>query len=215
MTETNYAADVGKYASSVNDQAIAGIVKHIGIAAKSKDGAFVSCSDKSERDRVRDSFLKKHLGRSEADADLDKTVQDVCQRMNADPSKSRVTFYYLLAEKYGALGQFANEAYAADVRKYTRKKVDVKTVAGIIKHLGIAMQSRDASLVACSDKAERDRVRDSFLKGKLALTAPDADLDKSVEETCQKMADEPNKSRVTFYYLLAEKHGKLGLFESA
>ncbi len=214
MADHNYADDVAKYTKPVNAHAIAGILKHIGIAATSKDGSMVSCSDKSERDTVRDSFLKKNLGRTEADADLDKVVIEICQRMTADTTKLRVTFYYLLAEKYGQLGALANEAYAGDVRKYTKKKVDVKHVAGIVKHLGIALQSVDASLVACSDKSERDRVRDSFLKHKLALTAPDAELDKAVEETCQKMAADPTKSRVTFYYLLAEKYDKLALFAS-
>jgi Protein of unknown function (DUF2853) len=212
MTDHNYAEDVAKYTKPVNTHAVAGILKHIGIAARSKDGSNVSCSDKKERDTVRDSFLKKNLGRKEADADLDKAVMDVCKRMDADTTKMRVTFYYLLAEKYGQLGTLANEAYAGDVRKYTKKKVDVKHVAGIVKHLGIALQSADASLVACGDKSERDRVRDSFLKTKLALTTTDSDLDKAVEETCKKMAADPTKSRVTFYYLLAEKYDKLSLF---
>lgn len=212
MADMNYAADVAKYAEKVNEQAIAGIVKHMGIAATSRDGSTVSCSDKGERDTVRDSFLKKALGRTEGDADLDKAVVDVCQKMDKDTTKLRVTFYYLLAEKYGQLTHFANEAYAGDIRKYTKKKVDAKHVAGIAKHLGIALQSRDASLVACSDKGERDRVRESFLKGKLALTAPDAELDKAVEETCQKMGADPTKQRVSFYYLLAEKYDKLALF---
>jgi hypothetical protein len=214
MTDQNYAEDIAKYTKPVNAHAVAGILKHIGIAAKSKDGANVSCSDKSERDTVRDSFLKKNLGRTEADAELDKAVMDVCQRMKDDATKMRVTFYYLLAEKYGQLGAMANEAYAGDIRKYTKKKVDVKHVAGIVKHLGIALQSVDASLVACGEKSERDRVRDSFLKNKLALSLADGDLDKTVEETCQKMSADPTKSRVTFYYLLAEKYDKLALFAS-
>lgn len=214
MTEQEYKADVAKYATPVNAQAVAGILKFIGIAAKSRDGATVSCSDKGERDTVRDSFLKKHLGRSEADAELDKAVVDVCQRMTADATKSRVTFYYLLADKFGQLGRLGNEAYAGDVRKYTKKKVDVNTVGGIVRHLGIALSDADSALVSCSDKSERDRVRDSFLKKKLALTLADGDLDKAVEETCQKMSADPTKSRVTFYYLLAEKFDKLALFAS-
>jgi hypothetical protein len=70
----------------------------------------------------------------------------------------------------------------------------------------------DASLVACGDKSERDRVRDSFLKKKLALTAPDAELDQAVMDVCQKMKADHDKSRVAFYYLLAEKFGKLAAF---
>ena len=214
MAEHNYAEDVAKYTKPVNAHAIAGILKHIGIAATSRDGSTVSCSEKSERDRVRDSFLKKSLGRTEADADLDKAVVEICQRLQTDTTKLRVTFYYLLAEKYGQLGTLANEAYAGDVRKYTKKKVDVKHVAGIVKYLGVALADTDSALVACGDKSERDRVRDSFLKKKLTLIQADGELDKAVEETCQKMSADASKSRVTFYYLLAEKYDKLALFAS-
>ena len=66
----------------------------------------MACNDKSERDRVRDSFLKKKLALTGTDADLDKAVMDVCQKMKADHDKSRVAFYYLLAEKFGKLANF-------------------------------------------------------------------------------------------------------------
>jgi len=101
--------------------------------------------------------------------------------------------------------------WAQDVKKYATSP-DEAAIKGIIKHCGIALQSKDASLVACQDKAERDRVRDSFLKKKLALSAGDADLDKAVMEVCQKMKADHDKPRVTFYYLLAEKYGKLAAF---
>ena len=66
----------------------------------------MACQDKSERDRVRDSFLKKKLALTVSEADLDKAVMDVCQKMKADHDKSRVAFYYLLAEKFGKLANF-------------------------------------------------------------------------------------------------------------
>jgi hypothetical protein len=50
--------------------------------------------------------LKRKLALTESDADLDKVVMAVCERMKADRDKSRVTFYYLLAEKYGKLAMF-------------------------------------------------------------------------------------------------------------
>lgn len=98
-----------------------------------------------------------------------------------------------------------------DVKKYSAN-ADEAAIKGIVKHCGIALQSRDAAHVACGDKSERDRVRDSFLKKKLALTAPDADLDKAIMDVCQTMKADHDKPRVTFYYLLAEKYGKLGSF---
>jgi len=99
----------------------------------------------------------------------------------------------------------------AEVKKHA-PQANQSAVDGIVKHLGIALQSRDASLVSCGDKSERDRVRDSFLKKKLALTQSDAELDAAVMEVCQKMAGDRDKSRVTFYYLLAEKYKKLDTF---
>jgi len=95
----DWAADVQRYVPNADDAAINGIIKHLGIALQSQDASLVACNDKTERDRVRDSFLKKNLGLSGSDADLDQAVQDVCQQMHADRDKGRVTFYYLLAQK--------------------------------------------------------------------------------------------------------------------
>ncbi|HEY1362155.1 MAG TPA: DUF2853 family protein [Xanthobacteraceae bacterium] len=100
--------------------------------------------------------------------------------------------------------------WAQDVKKYVADP-DKAAIEGIVKHLGIALQNRDAQFVACGDKKERDRVRDSFLKKKLSLGEPDADLETAVMEVCQKMHGDRDKSRVAFYYLLAERYGKLAV----
>ncbi len=102
----DWAADVKKHTPSADDAAINGIVKHLGIALQNRDAWFVACADKAERDRVRAGFLKKKLALSNSDAELDKAVLEVCEKMKADQDKSRVTFYYLLAEKYGKLSMF-------------------------------------------------------------------------------------------------------------
>jgi hypothetical protein len=101
--------------------------------------------------------------------------------------------------------------WAAEVRKCA-PNANQAAIGGIVKHLGIALQSRDSSLVACDDEKERHRVRDSFLKKKLSLTTPDAELDKAIMDVCGKMRSERDKSRVTFYYLLAERFDKLSIF---
>ncbi|MGA8320556.1 MAG: DUF2853 family protein [Xanthobacteraceae bacterium] len=101
--------------------------------------------------------------------------------------------------------------WVMEVKKYVAGP-DEAAIEGIVRHCGIALQSKDASLVACTDKAERDRVRDSFLKKKLALSGSDAELDKAVTDVCQKMHADRDKSRVVFYYLLAEKYDKLRMF---
>jgi Protein of unknown function (DUF2853) len=101
--------------------------------------------------------------------------------------------------------------WTADVKKYV-PDADAKAIAGIIHYCGIALQSRDASLVAFSDKDELARVRDHFLKKKLGLTEPDADLDKAIAQVGEKMKGSHSKHRVTVYYLLAEHFGKLSTF---
>lgn len=104
MADVDYTTDIKKYSPSVNEKAVQGIVKFCGIALQSKDASLVSCSSKSELERVRESFMKKKLKMAAADADLDKQIQAVCTTMKAAHDKHRVTFYYLLAEKAGKLG---------------------------------------------------------------------------------------------------------------
>jgi hypothetical protein len=99
--------NVKRYAANADDKAVAGIVKHLGIALKSKDASLVSCSSKDELARVRDSWCKKKLGITDSDADIDKVIKEVCEAMKADQRKDRVTFYYLLAEKYGKVSALA------------------------------------------------------------------------------------------------------------
>ena len=90
-------------------------------------------------------------------------------------------------------------AYVENIKLYTAT-VDEAAVAGVVRHCGIALQSKDASLVAASDPDE------------LARTESDADLDSAIGGIMTQMKAERNKSRVTVYYLLAEKFAQLGLF---
>ena len=102
-----WAADVKKYAPNADDAAISGIIKHCGIALHSQDSALVAMSDKTETDRVRDNFLKKKLGLTDADSVLDAAIAQVGEAMKADRTKNRVTVYYLLADHFGKLGLFS------------------------------------------------------------------------------------------------------------
>jgi hypothetical protein len=104
---SEYVEDLKKYVPNPDEKAVAGIVKHLGIALKSKDASLVSCSSKDELARVRDSWCKKKLGLTQGDDDLDNGINDICETMKAEQRKHRVTFYYLLAQKYGKLGELA------------------------------------------------------------------------------------------------------------
>ena len=103
----DWAADVKKYAPHAYDAAISGIIKHCGIALQSRDAALVAMSDKDETDRVRENFLKKKLGLTDADSVLDAAIAKVGETMKADRTKNRVTVYYLLADHFDKLGMFS------------------------------------------------------------------------------------------------------------
>ena len=103
----DWSADVKKYGPNADDGVIAGIVRHCGIALQKVDSSLVSFSDKTETDRVRESFLKKKLGLTDSDSDSDDAIAGVGQRMKADRTKNRVTVYYLLAEYFGKLVLFS------------------------------------------------------------------------------------------------------------
>lgn len=103
----NWAADVKKYASDADDKAIAGIVRYCGIALQKRDSSLVSFTDKEEVARVRDNFLKKKLGLTNADTELDQAITAIASKMKADRTKNRVTVYYLLAAHFGKLSVFA------------------------------------------------------------------------------------------------------------
>lgn len=103
----NYADDIKRYQPNVDEQAVAAIVKHLGIALKSADASLVSCSSKDELATVRESWLKKKLKLTDDDAKLDAVIADVCAAMKSETRKSRVTFYYLIAEKTGKLASLA------------------------------------------------------------------------------------------------------------
>ena len=98
--------------------------------------------------------------------------------------------------------------YLADVRRYD-SGADEETVGKIVKHLGIALQSKDASLVSCSDPSELDRVREKWCMKKLGAT-DEAACDAVITSVCETMADDHHKQRVTFYYLVAKEMGQLG-----
>jgi hypothetical protein len=109
----DWALDVCKYVPDADQAAIAGIVRHCGIALRNRDASLVSFSDTEETDRVRESFLKKKLGLTDPDSVLDAAIARVGEVMKADTTKNRVTVYYLLAEHFGKLGLFGGEAAAA------------------------------------------------------------------------------------------------------
>lgn len=101
----DYLQDVRKYAPDANEAAVAAIVKYCGIALQKRDSSMVSTTDPKELATVRDGFAAKKLGLSPEQADAG--IKTVIEKLKADRTKSRVTFYYLLAEATGTLDKLA------------------------------------------------------------------------------------------------------------
>lgn len=102
-----HKSTVAKYVANINTAALDGMAKTYAIVLNNKDAEFVACSDADERKTVRENFLKKKCGLSQDDAALDAAIEAVCVTMKDDRFKSRLAFYYLLAEKFGKLGLFS------------------------------------------------------------------------------------------------------------
>jgi hypothetical protein len=100
---SDYLADVRRYDAKADEAAVAKIVKHLGIALRNKDSSLVSCSDQAELDRVREKWCVKKFGATDAKK-CDDIIAKVCETLKADKSKSRVTFYYLVAKHMDKLG---------------------------------------------------------------------------------------------------------------
>ena len=100
---SDYAADIRKYTANVNESAVKAIVTFCGIALRNADSSLVATSDPKELATVRDGFAAKKLGLTAEAADAG--MKAVAEKMKADRTKSRVTFYSLLAEATGTLGK--------------------------------------------------------------------------------------------------------------
>lgn len=95
-----------KYDDKADEAVVMTITKYLGASLNDKDAKYVACGDETERNTVRDNFLKKKLGLTDENDVLDVKVVAVCDEMKAAKQrmKDRVTFYYLLAKNEGKLG---------------------------------------------------------------------------------------------------------------
>ena len=96
---------VKKYVDSPNEDAVLSLVGHLGIALKNRDSAVVAATDPAELESIKSNYCSRTLDLSAEEAD--KAIEAVCEKMKGDTAKSRVTFYYLLAEVSGKLDRLA------------------------------------------------------------------------------------------------------------
>jgi len=105
MTNAEMLADVvekvKKYDPKPDEELLAALVSRYAIVFRNADAKFVSCSDKSELERVKKSFLLDRLKVDMSDEEMDALLAEICQQMKDDRRKHRGVFYYLLTKKLG------------------------------------------------------------------------------------------------------------------
>ena len=101
----DYVTDIKTYSANVNEAAVTKIVNYCGIALRNADSSLVSVSDPTELATVRDGFAAKKLGLSAEAAEAG--MKTAAEKMKGVSRKSRVTFYYLLAEATGTMDKLA------------------------------------------------------------------------------------------------------------
>ena len=104
MDSSKYIETVSKYTSNVDTELVEAIVKRLAPILGDTDSSLVSCSDDSELDTVKKNFLSNKLGVEGEEAD--NAVKEVCEKMSDATRKCRVTFYYLLVEKFDAKAKY-------------------------------------------------------------------------------------------------------------
>jgi hypothetical protein len=105
----DWAADVKKYVTGADEDAIAGVIRHCGIALRSADASMVSFGDKAETDRVKKNFVMKKLGVTDEE-EADSAIKSVGAQLKGTHRKYRVTVYYMLADHFGKLDLFKKKA---------------------------------------------------------------------------------------------------------
>jgi hypothetical protein len=97
-----YIAERKKLDLLLSDELITKVTVGLGPSIYKQDSETVSCTDSSELATVRDNFLKKKLGITQADAELDAAIKNVCEMMGtSNKHKYRALFYALLTKNFG------------------------------------------------------------------------------------------------------------------
>lgn len=89
--------------------------------------------------------------------------------------------------------------------------VNAVLIEKIVKRLGIANQSVDASHVAATDPSEVERLKKNFVIKKLEQE-DNADTDKAIADALAKMSQHRMKQRGAVYYLLTVHYGKESVY---
>jgi len=103
---TDALAAIRAYAPQADEAVVQKMESTYRLVLSHRDSASVAFGDPVELATVRENFLKKKLGLTLPDDELDKAIQEVGEKMKGVHTRSRLVVYYLLAEKFNKLDVF-------------------------------------------------------------------------------------------------------------
>jgi hypothetical protein len=96
-----YKQFIGDHKLNLDEDLLVKVTIGLGPSIYNKDSEVIACSQKSELERVRENYLKKKLGLTQSDSELDQAIEEICQTIGSSvKNKYRAVFYTLLAEKF-------------------------------------------------------------------------------------------------------------------
>jgi len=103
----NYLAINKELNLGLSEELITKVTIGLGPSIYKHDSETVACSTSSEITTIRENFLKKKLGLTQPDDELDSAIQNVCERMGtSNKHKYRALFYALLTKNFGKVSVY-------------------------------------------------------------------------------------------------------------
>ena len=101
-------AEAKKLGLTISDDLITKVVIGLGPSVYNKNSELIACGRPKELETIKNSFLKKKLGLTNDDAELDSAIKEVCAQLGtSNRAKKRVHMYALLAMKFDKVSVYA------------------------------------------------------------------------------------------------------------
>ncbi len=102
-----YEAHLEKYFTGhqTDGELLRKVAKGLGPSIYNADSGQVACAQKPERESIRERFLMKKHGLTDAET-ADRAIDEVCQQYKNARPKHRAVFYYVLVKKLGLEGKY-------------------------------------------------------------------------------------------------------------
>lgn len=101
----DHLADIKKYSPNADAAVVEKMAATYRLVLSKPDSATIAFGDPTELVTVRENFLKKKLGLTNSDEELDAAIKAIGEKVPG--RRDRLTVYYLLAEKFNKLSVFA------------------------------------------------------------------------------------------------------------